>query len=52
VRTAPAVQPKTSYEEEKAQVLRELRALKLTFPEKRIATRSFIEKAIKFIEKE
>lgn len=41
-----------SYEGEKAQVIKELRALLLTYPPERKTPRSYIQKAIRFIEQE
>lgn len=54
MRTAPSTENMTgqSYEGEKAQVLKELRAILLTIPTSRNTARAFIQKAIKFIEQE
>jgi hypothetical protein len=41
-----------SYEEEKEQTVKELKALLLTFPEARNIPRTYVIKAIKFIEQE
>lgn len=51
LRTAPSIADQ-SYEGEKAQVLKQLRALLLTFSEKRKTPRDIIQKAITFIEQE
>lgn len=42
----------TNYQEEKEQTIKELRALLLTYPESRKRARSYIQKAIAFIEQE
>ena len=42
----------TSHEEEKKQIVKELKALLLTFPPSRKTARFYIVKAIKFIEQE
>jgi hypothetical protein len=54
MRTAPSTEiiKQQSYEGEKAQVLKELRALLLTYPLSRKKPRTYIQNSIKFIEQE